>query len=177
MARRTRGDGTVFYDNTNQRWTGRVTIDGKRRTVVAKTKTEAARRLREIRSLDAPANLIETLHQHHIEQDTERAIAGADWSNPDNLVWTNSVGSPTDPSRIRHAFTRTVTDAGIGTGWSPNSLRHTTASLLSDAGIPLEDIAAQLGHKDTRMASLHYRHRVKPTISTGLHMNNIIDAT
>lgn len=377
MARRTRGDGTVFYDNTNQRWTGRVTIDGTRRTVVAKTKTEAARRLREIRSLsdagkpiadgnltvaqlltewiekglpsrnlqpasqsvhawavkaittdigtkrirtlsptdietmlqtrsdnglskaslsklrttlrialhwaerrdmiprnvanvaelpadarpaiarssmtgdqlraflaaadthpyaamwrtmvtlglrpgeaaglawhdidftnniihirralkrdgngalylgdlktaqsarslDAPANLIETLHQRHIEQESERAVAATEWSNPDNLVWTNSVGSPTDPARVRHAFTRTVTDAGIGTGWSPNSLRHTTASLLSDAGIPLEDIADQLGHKDTRMASLHYRHRVKPTISSGLHMNTIIQTT
>jgi integrase len=377
MARRTRGDGTVFYDTVNQRWTGRVTIDGKRRTVVAKTKTEAARRLREIRSLsdagkpvadgnltvaqlleqwtdkglpsrnvqpasravhawavkaitkdigtkriralsptdietmlqeradnglskaslsklrttlrialhwaerrdmiprnvatvaelpadartaaprasmtheqlgaflaaadaypyavmwrtmvtlglrpgeaaglswddidfdnniihirralkrdsngalylgdlktvqsarslDAPPTIIDALQRRRTEQETERTDAAAAWSNPDNLIWTNSVGSPTDPARIRHTFTQVANAADIGTGWSPNSLRHTAASLLSDAGIPLEDIADQLGHKDTRMASLHYRHRVRPTISTGLHMNTIIETT
>ena len=38
MARRSRGDGDVLYDTANQRWTGRVVIDGKRRTVVAKTR-------------------------------------------------------------------------------------------------------------------------------------------
>src|SRR3954467_13400080 len=41
-------------------------------------------------------------------------------------------------------------------------LRHTAASLMSDAGVPIEVAADQLGHRDTRMLSLHYRHRVRP---------------
>jgi integrase len=89
-------------------------------------------------------------------------------------VWTNSVGSPTDPSRTRHAFIRTARAAHLDASWTPNSLRHTTASILSDAGAPLEDIADQLGHKDTRMAALHYRHRIQPTIATGLLMADTI---
>jgi integrase len=49
--------------------------------------------------------------------------------------------------------------------WAPNILRHTAASLMADAGVPIEEVADQLGHHDTRMASLHYRHRIRPTVS------------
>ena len=92
-------------------------------------------------------------------------------------MWTNSVGSPTDPARIRRAFEQAVQDADTGDGWSPNPLRHTAASLLSDAGVSLEDVADQFGHKDTRMASLHDRHRVRPTVSAGRLMEDVINRT
>jgi integrase len=126
------------------------------------------------RSLDAPPSVMQALRQRRHEQKSDRIAAGPHWSNPDDLVWTNSVGSPTDPSRVRHAFSRTARAAQIGDGWSPNSLRHTAASLLSDAGVTLEEVADQLGHKDTRMASLHYRHRVQPTVSAGIKMDDVI---
>jgi len=132
--------------------------------------------LQSARSLDAPASVIESLRQRRHEQKLDQVAAGPQWSNLYNLVWTNSVGSPTDPSRVRHAFQRAVRKAGIGEGWSPNSLRHTAASLLSDAGVALEDVADQLGHRDTRMASLHYRHRVRPTISAGIVMDDVISS-
>jgi integrase len=77
--------------------------------------------------------------------------------------------------RLRRAFDRATIDAGIGDDWSPDSLRHTAASLLSHAGVALEDIADQLGHKDTRMASLYYRHRVRLTVSAGLQMEGVIN--
>jgi len=127
------------------------------------------------RSLDAPATVIEALEGRRREQKLDELAAGPAWSNTENLVWTNSVGSPTDPARLRRAFDQATQAAGIGDDWSPNSLRHTAASLLSDAGVALEDIADQLGHKDTRMASLHYRHRVKPTVSAGLDMDGVIN--
>ena len=126
------------------------------------------------RSLDAPPSVMQALRQRQHEQKSDRIAAGPHWSNPDDLVWTNSVGSPIDPSRVRNAFAGVVKNAKIGTGWSPNSLRHTAASLLSDAGVSLEDVADQLGHKDTRMASLHYRHRVRPTVSAGIEMEAVI---
>lgn len=126
------------------------------------------------RSLDAPPSVMQALRQRQHEQKSDRIAAGAHWSNPEDLVWTNSIGSPTDPSRVRHAFAGVVKNAKIGKGWSPNSLRHTAASLLSDAGVSLEDVADQLGHKDTRMASLHYRHRVRPTVSAGIDMEAVI---
>lgn len=43
--RRARGEGTVLWDADRDRWRGRVYLDGKRHTVSAKTKEEAARKL------------------------------------------------------------------------------------------------------------------------------------
>lgn len=127
-----------------------------------------------VRSLDAPDSVLAALRQRRVEQATERLAVGRAWSNPDDLVWTNSVGSPTDPAKVRTAFAAVIRDTELGEGWSPNSLRHTAASLLSDAGVALEEVADQLGHKDTRMASLHYRHRVRPTVSAGHQMDQVI---
>jgi hypothetical protein len=44
-SRRGPGDGALFYGSDRDRWIGRVTIDGERRTVSAKTKTEARKEL------------------------------------------------------------------------------------------------------------------------------------
>ena len=123
--------------------------------------------LQSVRSLDAPSPVLAALKQRRQDQRRERFAAGELWANIEDLVFTNSVGSPTDPARVRIAFTAAARSAGLGEGWTPNSLRHTAASLLSDAGVGLEQVADQLGHKDTRMASLHYRHRVRPTVDGG----------
>lgn len=130
--------------------------------------------LQSVRSLDAPQAVLEALSRRRHEQNVDRIASGPLWANHANLIWTNSVGSPTDPARIRRAFSDAAARAGLGDGWSPNALRHTTASLLSDAGVPLEEVADQLGHKDTRMASLHYRHRVRPTVAAGARMDEVI---
>ncbi len=47
--RRGRGEGALFFDSDKNRWVGRITIDGQRRKVLATTKTEARRRLDELR--------------------------------------------------------------------------------------------------------------------------------
>ncbi len=47
--RRGRGEGALFFDADKNRWVGRITIDGQRRKVLAGTKTEARRRLDELR--------------------------------------------------------------------------------------------------------------------------------
>jgi integrase len=127
-----------------------------------------------VRSLDAPRPVIAALREHRRRQNRDRLAAGALWSNPDDLVFTNSVGSAVDPARQRHAFDAATRAAGIGDGWTPNMLRHTAASLMADAGVPLEKVADQLGHRDTRMASLHYRHRVRPTVDAAHTMAEVL---
>jgi integrase len=53
MSRSRRGDGTIYFDETKQRWIGAQWIDGRRRKVSAKTKTDAAVRLRNLARADA----------------------------------------------------------------------------------------------------------------------------
>ena len=130
--------------------------------------------MQSVRSLDAPDEVFDALRVRKRVQNVERLAAGEVWTNEEGLVFTTSVGTPTDPAKNRKAFDQVVTAAGLEPEWSPNSLRHTAASLLSDAGVPLEVVADQLGHKDTRMASLHYRHRVRPTVSGGTTLGRLL---
>lgn len=48
MARRAYGEGTLYYDESKTRWIGALTVDGKRRKVVCKTKAEARARLTQL---------------------------------------------------------------------------------------------------------------------------------
>jgi integrase len=143
----------------------------KGRMIIGKTKTTFS-----IRSLDAPPQVMAAFRKRQREQKVQRLAAGERWSNDDHLVFTNIVGKVTDPPRVRTEFARVATLADTGEGWTPNRLRHSAASLMSDAGIPLERIADQLGHRDTRMLSAHYRHRVRPTIDAAAILVNILEA-
>jgi integrase len=49
-SRRSRGDGALYFDRSKNRWIGRVVVDGQRRKVVGVTKTEARKRLGELRT-------------------------------------------------------------------------------------------------------------------------------
>lgn len=127
-----------------------------------------------VRSLDAPAKVIDLIREHRIAQKRERLAIAAIWCNDEDLVFTNPVGSPTDPPKVRAEFNRVIVAAGIGDNWTPNMLRHSAASIMSDAGVPLERIADQLGHKDTRMLAAHYRQRIRPTVDAALVMEDVL---
>ena len=47
--RRSRGDGALFYRADRDRWMGRISVNGKPRTVSARTKTEARYKLDQLR--------------------------------------------------------------------------------------------------------------------------------
>jgi integrase len=115
------------------------------------------------RSLDAPEQVVTALRRHRGRQAAERLEVGPLWSNPEDLVFTTTLGSAIDPNNLRRTFARVTTAAGLGT-WHPHELRHSAASIMSAAGLPLEHIADVLGHDGTRMTALVYRHAVTPTI-------------
>ena len=127
-----------------------------------------------VRSLDAPAHVIDLLAERRIAQKRERLAAVGQWRNDEDLIFTNPVGSPTDPPKVRAEFNRVASAADIGAGWTPNMLRHSAASIMSDAGVPLERIADQLGHKDTRMLAAHYRQQIRPTIDAALAIEAVL---
>jgi integrase len=57
---------------------------------------------------------------------------------------------------IKNAFRRAVKDAGLGKAVTPHVLRHTAASWMAEAGIPMSEIAAVLGHSDSRTTERIY---------------------
>ena len=125
-------------------------------------------------SLEAAPPLVSALRAHRTAQHHQRLAAGEMWANPDALVFTSPTGRPSDPAAVRRELAKIVARAGLDPTLRPNVLRHTAASLMADAGIPIEEVADQLGHRDTRMASLHYRHRIKPTVSAGLVLGDVL---
>lgn len=156
-------DHVVHVRKGRQRIGGRITIGA--------TKTPAS-----VRSLDAPMVAMAALRRRQREQESERLAAGCRWCNENDLVFTNVIGSPTDPPKVRSEFNRLLAAAGLGEGWTPNMLRHSAASLMSDAGVPLERIADQLGHKDTRMLSAHYRHQLRLSIDAALIIDEVLSS-
>lgn len=118
------------------------------------------------RSLTMPSPVVAALGRQRALQARERLVVGAGWADL-GLVFTTTIGTPVNPSNLRHAVARLTTAAGLG-AWHPNELRHSACSLLSAAGVPLEHVADILGHDGTRMAARFYRHAVAPAVGAAV---------
>jgi integrase len=75
----------------------------------------------------------------------------------DDLMLTRASGEPWGPSNATLLMSQACKAASI-TGGSFHILRHTAASHLVMAGVPLNVVAHNLGHADTRMTEKHYAH-------------------
>jgi len=58
-------------------------------------------------------------------------------------------------STVKRGFARAASRAGLK-GVTPHVLRHTAASWMAEAGVPMSEIAAYLGHKDSRITERVY---------------------
>ena len=106
-----------------------------------------------------PKPVIDALKRHKTLQKQERSKAAELWEDND-LTFPTTLGTLTDPHNFRRSFRRIVEKAGISGSWTTNEMRHTCVSLLYEAEVPLERIADQAGHTDTRMIERTYRHRL-----------------
>ena len=75
----------------------------------------------------------------------------------DALMLTREDGQPWGRSDHIFLTTRALACAGIA-GASFHILRHTAASHMVMSGVPLNVVAQNLGHADTRMTERHYAH-------------------
>lgn len=57
---------------------------------------------------------------------------------------------------IKRGFREAVKRAGLDKSVTPHVLRHTAASWMAEAGIPMSEIAAVLGHSDSRTTERVY---------------------
>jgi integrase len=76
----------------------------------------------------------------------------------DELMFKREDGSPWRTSHQIRPLLRACEGAGVAPAISFHILRHTYASLLVMAGAPLQVVAHNLGHADTRMTERHYAH-------------------
>jgi integrase len=116
------------------------------------------------RVLDMPDLVADFLTRHQAAQRRARMIGRAAYDNGGLVVCTRT-GAPMDPSNHRREIARVAKAAGIflTPNLSPNELRHSAASLWVELGMSLPAVADILGHKDLRMVTQTYRHKVRPT--------------
>lgn len=86
-----------------------------------------------------------------------RLKAGAVWSNPFNLVFTNEVGDPLEQSRVSYLFAKISTAAGLE-GARFHDLRHTYAVNSIRAGDDIKTIQGNLGHASAAFTLDRYGH-------------------
>ena len=129
-----------------------------------------------VRSLNAPATVIDALATPTSRSADRRGARREPVEQPRRPRLHQRRRLPHRPTQSpRRIQPRSSPPPNLGEGWTPNMLRHSAASLMSDAGIPLERIADQLGHKDTRMLAAHYRHQIRPTIDAALILDDILN--
>lgn len=76
----------------------------------------------------------------------------------EDLMFLRDDGRPWNIARHHHVFQRACLNAGINPPVKFHALRHTYATQAVMAGIPLQIVAQQLGHSDTRMVERYYAH-------------------
>lgn len=104
------------------------------------------------RTLYLPVGAQRVLSRRRNEQDVERQLADR-WGN-DELIFSTTVGTPTNPHNFRRAFKRLIARAGVPR-IRVHDNRHTWVTLARDAGLDVEVVAERAGH-DPRMTILLY---------------------
>ncbi|RSD20101.1 site-specific integrase [Amycolatopsis eburnea] len=126
------------------------------------TKTKKSRR-----SLALPGRAIEALTRQERRQARQRELAGERWHEL-GIVFASDVGTELDAANVRRGFRRILKLAGLEPkDWTPRELRHSFVSLLSDSGLSIEEISRLVGHSDTKVTELVYRHQLRPVIQNG----------
>lgn len=80
-------------------------------------------------------------------------------------------GNPWGESHQKRRLHQACAVAGIEPAVSFHVLRHTYASSLARRGVPLQVIAAVLGHADTRITEKHYAHLMPSFVADTIRAN------
>ncbi len=132
------------------------------------TKTERSRR-----TLRLPLMAVAALREHREHQADDRAAAGSA-RQEHGLVFTTKLGTPLDAGNVRRMFKDVCRQAGIGDNWTPRELRTSFVSLMSRSGVSTEEIARLVGHSSTRVTETIYRRELRPVISTGAEVMDLV---
>lgn len=107
---------------------------------------------RRTRTLYLPQGVQLVLAQRQADQTTERDLA-AHWEDY-GLIFSSTVGTPTNPNNFRRTFKGLIARAAVPR-IRVHDNRHTWVTLARDAGLDVEVVAERAGH-DPRMTILLY---------------------
>ncbi|CAN5787434.1 site-specific integrase [soil metagenome] len=134
-------------------------IDARGGLYVDEPKTPGSRR-----TIHLPPPLVEVLRRHRATQAAHRLTFGPGWGGhwaPLDLVFTTSIGTSLNPSKVNREVQAITEAAGLGR-WTPHEMRHSAASILIGAGVPLKVISEMLGHSSIRVTADVYGHLLEP---------------
>ena len=87
------------------------------------------------------------------------------------LVFAHDDGRPWGMSHQIRPMVESCRRAGIVPAAGFHVLRHTHGSTLAMRGVPMQVIATQLGHADTRMTERHYAHLAPNYVADTIRAN------
>ncbi len=149
--------GTRRGETLAVRWAD-VDPDGKTVTIarsVTETLEFKAPKNDQARTLSMPDSLATVLRTHRAQQNADRLLLGAAYSDYD-LVFARADGTVVPPWNFGSSVADCMKRAGIkGT---LHDLRDTHASLLAASGVPLEVVSKRLGHSSIVVTAERYLH-------------------
>jgi integrase len=113
------------------------------------------------RTLPLPDFAVKALRAHRARQLQARLVGGSRWKDTGH-VFTTSVGTPMDGSRVSKQFRKALKKAGL-THKRFHDLRHTAASLLLAQGVHPRVVMETLGHSQISVTMNTYTN-VMPTL-------------
>jgi integrase len=119
--------------------------------VLVPPKTKAGKR-----PIKLGQGMLGKLEKHRKDQELLKAAAGDKWQE-NNLIFTSSIGTFMDQSRISKEFKRLLTKAGLP-DLRFHDLRHTSLSLLLENGTPVNTVQQRAGHSKASVTVDIYGH-------------------
>jgi len=119
--------------------------------VLVPPKTKAGKR-----QVKLGQGMLAKLENHRKNQEALKAAAGDKWKE-NNLIFTSSIGTYMDQSRVHKEFKRLLTKAGLP-DLRFHDLRHTSLSFLLENGTPVNTVQQRAGHSKASVTIDIYGH-------------------
>lgn len=109
------------------------------------------------RTIEPPAIAFDYLREERLAQQQNQLKAGELWSNPDNLVFTNTIGQHLAFSTFYTHFKKIAEKIGRPDA-RPHDLRHTAATVAIASGSDIKSVQDLLGHATASFTLNVYAH-------------------
>jgi integrase len=119
--------------------------------VVSEPKTDRSRR-----SVPLAAPLVAMLRKHRVAQQTEREVAGNQWTDK-RLVFATEFGTAVDPRNVLRTIEIAAKKAGVAKV-GVHTLRHSAAVAWLESGVHIKALADLLGHSSIAVTGDTYGH-------------------